>query len=577
MAMHTEVETLLAQVQNAPGFQQLRALRGDIEDDSDTLGAMISEALRFSRERLSPFDTGADRSGCRLEHGRVILAPDHKTRWDEFRDAGWTALDIDAEYGGAGLPRIFAVAVQECFDRGSVCFGMVPGAARAAARLLKAHANPATAQTWIQKFASGEWGATICISEAGAGSDVGRIRTSARRDEAGRWTLFGEKMWISYADHDLTERIGHIVLARPEGAVAGARGLSVFLVPSVSEAPDGTLIRNGLVVRRIEEKLGLHGSPTCVLGLEDAQAELIGIEGRGVAQLFSMIVAMRLQVGTQGLGLAEASFEASARYARERRQGGPWNAPPVPIAAHADVQLTLMRMASRIATLRGIVYAGAIAGDLADAQSDSENKIRASLLQAWLLPIIKNTGAETAFDAAADAILLFGGAGYTKEWPVERYLRDSRILGIYEGTAGMQALDLVGRRWRVPHSGYETFVECVTADIASAPGASSKPLQSALGSLQEACQWLRDPARQEWQIAAASRAMLTLATETAHGWIGTRLAAMPVTNAATERLAACGRFAVSIMIEKIAAARVALSETSNRKKNCEEFGFDTAD
>jgi alkylation response protein AidB-like acyl-CoA dehydrogenase len=426
---------------------------------------------------------------------------------------------------------------------------------------------------WIPKLVSGEWGATICVSEPDAGSDVGRIRTAARRGAAKRhggaaWLIRGEKMWISYGDHDLTERIGHIVLARIEGADRGIRGLSLFLVPSLVARPDGSLGANHVIVRRVEEKLGLHGSPTCALGFEDAEGVLIGSEGRGVAQLFSMIVAMRLQVGSQGLGLAEASYRAAFAYAQQRRQGGPADAPPVTIATHADVQLTLVGMASRICTLRGLVYTAAVAADLADLEPDATARESAASLQAWLLPIIKNSAAETSFAIAADAILLFGGAGYTTEWPVERYLRDARVLAIYEGTGGMQALDLVKRRWRVPGTGCEAFLAALDADLVEWPEGVAAPLRAAISTLVDASRWLRDPAREDWEIEAAARAALRLATDVAHGWIGARLATLGETDATHTRLAAYGRHALSVMAESVAASLAAMHSSPARLRNC---------
>ena len=558
VAYPASVAAMLRQIEATPGIDRLRAL----EDDAlqpELVTAILDEAARFSIERLAPFDAAADRAGCHLVDGRVTLAPGHEALWSEFRDGGWTGIDVAADHGGQGLPACIAVAAQELFDRGSVSFGMAPGAARAAARLLQSHAEADIAARWIPKLASGEWAATICISEPDAGSDVGRIRTAARRDDDGRWRISGEKIWISYGDHSLTDRIGHLVLARPEGAVAGTRGLSLFLVPSVIEREDGVLHRNAVTVRRLEEKLGLHASPTCALGFEEAEALLIGAEGRGVPQLFRMIVSMRLQTGTQGLGLATACLVAAAGYARERRQGGSPDLPPVPIETHADVQLMLVGMASRTATLRGIVYAAAVASDLAERDPDLSERERWGLLLGWLLPIVKNSGAETGFDIAAEAILLFGGAGYTIEWPVERHLRDARILAIYEGTTGMQALDLVRRRWLKPGSGFEAFTDLVDRDLTTLPAACAAPLRQALDQIVTATAWLRDTARTSADIDAAARAGLRAATALAHGWIGARLAA-----GEDVRLAACGRHAVSIMAEQMPAALAAMIAGTTR-------------
>lgn len=547
-------DAALRQIELTPGIDRLRDLIGaDGALQPDMMAAVLDQASRFSTERLTPFDRSADRARCTLRDGRVVLSTGHAAVWADFRDAGWGATDIPAGYGGQGLPSALAIPVQEMFDRGSVSFGMAPGAARAAARLLQTHAAPEIADAWIPKLASGAASATICISEPEAGSDVGRIRTTATVCDDGMWRVTGEKVWISYGDHPLTGQIAHLVLARSDPSTAGTRGLSLFLVPSVIEKTDGAPARNRVVVRRIEEKLGLHGSPTCALGFEGAEALLIGTEGRGVPQLFRMIVAMRLQVGTQGLGLSSACLAAAALYAGERRQGGARDRPPVPIAAHADVQLMLIGMAARIATLRGVVYAAAVTADLAEIDPDGTARASAASLLGWLLPIVKNSAAETAYDIAGEAILLFGGAGYTTDWPIERHLRDARILAIYEGTTGMQALDLVRRRWLHPDTGYEAFFALIEGDLATLPGAGAVPIRQALDQLTAATRWIRDPARTETEIDGAARAALRAATTVAHGWAAARL-----TTSDDPKLAACGQHALSIMSEQLPGALAAM-------------------
>ncbi len=559
------VDAAICQIEQAPGIDRLRAITGaDDLMQPDMISAILYEASRFSTERLTPFDRDADRAGCALRDGRVVLAAGHETVWAGFRDAGWGAIDIPVEFGGQGLPAALAIPVQEMLDRGSVSFGMAPGAARSAAKLLQTYATAEIADAWIPKLAAGLASATICISEPDAGSDVGRIRTTASASDDGTWRITGEKVWISYGDHSLTEQIAHLVLARSDPSTAGTQGLSLFLVPSVTTGSDGAVARNAparnaIVVRRIEEKLGLHGSPTCALGFEGATAMLIGTEGRGVPQLFRMIVAMRLQVGTQGLGLASACLAAAARYAEERRQGGSRNEPPVPIVTHPDVQLMLVGMAARIATLRGVVYAAAVAADLADIDPDDARRAGAALLLGWLLPIVKNSAAETAYEIAGEAILLFGGAGYTTEWPIERHLRDARILAIYEGTTGMQALDLVRRRWLAPATGYEAFVALIESDLAALPQGSAAALRHALDQLMAATGWLRDPARTPAEIDAAARAGLRAATVVAHGWAAARL-----TTSGNPKLAACGVHALSVMTEQLPPAVAAMQAGSHR-------------
>ena len=554
------VDAALRQIELAPGIDRLRSLAGaDGVLQQDMMAAVLDQASRFSTARLTPFDRSADRARCALRDGRVVLAPGHEEVWADFRDAGWAAIDIPVSHGGQGLPSALSIPIQEMFDRGSVSFGMAPGAARAAARLLLTHAASEIADAWIPKLASGLASATICISEPDAGSDVGRIRTTATVCDDGTWRLTGEKVWISYGDHPLTEQIAHLVLARSDASTAGTRGLSLFLVPSVICRSDGAVARNGVVVRRIEEKLGLHGSPTCALGFEGADATLIGAEGRGVPQLFRMIVAMRLQVGTQGLGLSSACLAAAALYAGERRQGGARHQPPVPIAAHADVQLMLVGMAARIATLRGVVYAAAVTADLAEIDPDDTARADAALLLGWLLPIVKNSAAETAYEIAGEAILLFGGAGYTTDWPIERHLRDARILAIYEGTTGMQALDLVRRRWLHPGTGYEAFVALIEDNLATLPGKCAVSMRHALDQLMAATRWLRDPARTETEIDGAARAALRAATAVAHGWAAARLAASD-----DKKLAACGHYGLSIMSEQLPGALAAMQASASR-------------
>lgn len=541
-------EAIAAQIRTTFGIERIR-LQHDEYPDDETIDAMLSAADRFARERIAPFDRASDREGCRAVEGRVVLPAGQEDLWSDYRDGGWTAIDIPANLGGLGLPDVVALGIQELLDRGSIGFGMLSGASRAACRVLGDFADPDIAETWIPQVAAGRWAATICISEAGAGSDLARLRTQARRERE-EWRVSGEKMWTSFGDHPLTERIGHLVLARTGEPAAGTRGLSLFLVPDRHE--DGS--SNGVYLRRIEEKLGLHCSPTCALGFEDASARLIGVEGRGLSQLFSMIQAMRLHVATQGLGATSFCLEEAGRYASERLQGGPAAQPPVPIAAHADVQLTLARLATRTLTLRGLILTAGVAGEL--AASDPA----ARLLLGWLLPIVKNSGAESGFDAASEAMLIFGGAGYTCEWPIEQRLRDARVLAIYEGTTGMQAIDLVKRRWLPPGEGSEAVLALMSEEAALAEPAVRERLERAITTLGEASNWLRAANRDTVAIDAAARPALALATAAAHGWMAARLVRLGW----SERVRDCGRSGLSFMGEEMISAFRAMKEGSER-------------
>ncbi|WP_118132505.1 acyl-CoA dehydrogenase family protein [Oceanicella sp. SM1341] len=464
MSFATQLETTCLMLRHTPGWARVAALHGEVDD---TLAeAVIGEAAKLAEAVIAPLDAVADREGCRLEQGRVRTPAGFREAFRALGEGGWIGMDVPQALGGQGLPLTLQTACQTFFDRACPAFVMAPGPSRCAAVLLAEHGSEALRDAWVPGLAAGDRAATICISEPDAGSDVGRIRTRARRGPDGSWRISGEKIWISFGDHDLAPRIGHCLLARAEGAPEGTRGLSLFLVPSVRE--DGS--RNGVVTRRIEEKLGLHGSPTCALGFEEAEGWLVGAEGRGLAQLFTMIERMRLLTANQGLGIATSACETARAYAAERRQGGRPEAPAVPIDTHPDVRRQLAGMGARTEVLRALVLELATTLDLARMEPEPGARAERAALAGWLLPQAKTFGAETGFDVASAAIQVLGGAGYTREWPVERGLRDSRIFAIYEGTTGMQALDLLTRRlWRDEGRGLAAFRRAMEAEIAAAP------------------------------------------------------------------------------------------------------------
>ena len=531
-----DTAAMRAHIELAAGMDRLRELLGPDAPPPELLGAILDEAARFSDDWLTPFNRTADQSGCRLENGRVQTAAGHKEAWDAYREAGWIGIDQPASAGGQDLPLFMLVACQEIFDRGSVAFGMLSTSQRGAARLIAAHGDEDLKAEWLDKLVSGEWAATICISEPEAGSDVGRIRTLAVPSEEGDWRITGEKIWISFGDHDLAPRIGHCILARTPGAAPGGAGLSLFLVPDRIGAA-GT--RNSIVVRRIEEKLGLHGSPTCALGFENARAHLIGTPGRGLAQLFTMITTMRLMVAVQGLAVAGAATDVAFAYARERRQGGPPAEPPPPIERHADVQRVLSTMASRVETLRGLTIAAAVHADIGRHSPDAAERDQSLALVQWLLPILKTFGGETAFETASDAIQLLGGAGYVRDWPLEQLLRDSRVFTIYEGTSGIQALDLLHRRLRRDGGvRLDAFMTVARAEIARTNAArEAQALETVLDLTADAAARLA-ASRQD----AGAYPFLRLAAFAATSWIALRLANAAPVNSTVSGLAAAGRY-----------------------------------
>ena len=514
----------------------------------DLTSQILDSANRYASAHLVQLNKVGDRNGCALVSGRVVTPDGHRQAWQAFIDGGWLALDAPLELGGVGLPNALGIAVQEIFDTACPAFGMMPVPQRSSARLLQAHGDDAVKAEWLPKLISGEWGATICISEPDAGSDVRRIRTRATRNGDGNWQITGEKCWISFGDQDLTARIGHFLLAQSEA------GISLFLVPSWVEDPAN---RNTVYVRRIEEKLGLHLSPTCALGFEAAQAYLIGEEGRGLQQLFVMITNMRLATGVQGAGIAAAAYACAKAYAEERRQGGA-GPQAVPIAEHADIQATLLSMAARLETLRALNLAVANHADLARSSLDGAVRSHASALNGWLLPIVKTLGGDAAFDNASDAIQILGGAGYTREWPVEQYLRDARVLTIFEGTTGMQAQDLLMRRALKGEESLNAFLA-----VADEEAGSNVEFASSVQILRQTVACLSDSGLSRRDIETAATPFLRLAILVAQGWAAARLSRVADETAEGRHLAAASQYLLSDLAARTEnAARRVLPDAS---------------
>lgn len=439
----------LALLAGTPGWRRLCELRDDLNED--LAAAILGGAGELADEELAPINGAADREGCAIVNGQVRVPASFKQALRLMAEGGWIGIDLPAALGGSGLPFTMQAASAQILDRGCVAFTMCVGGSRAGAWLLAEHAPEGIVSEWVPEVIAGRRTVTICISEAGAGSDLGRINTKATLD-AGIWKVAGQKMWTSFGDHDLSAQIGHCVLARTSNA-PGTRGLSLFLVPTL--LADGR--RNRIETIGIERKLGLHASPTCSLSFDGAEGILIGEPEKGLSQLFTMIELMRLQTGCQGLGIATAAVDVAEAYAQERRQGGEASLPAVRIIEHPDVRRQLGVLRSCTEILRAAVLELATAMDLARTTTGRE-AVEASAYASFLLPLIKNFGAETGFDVANGAIQVLGGAGYTCDWPVEQLLRDSRVLSIYEGTTGMQAWDFLDRRLLRDPSGFSFFV-----------------------------------------------------------------------------------------------------------------------
>jgi alkylation response protein AidB-like acyl-CoA dehydrogenase len=540
MTYRRQVEALVRQLEIAPFLDAL----GDAVDQ-EVWTAVVEQAARFAEGVIDPLDAALDSIGAHLVDGRVVCAPGHREAWTRFAADGWLTLALPETAGGQGLPLVLTTACEELFNRASPAFTILATPNRTAAAMLEGAADPATRAAWVPRLASGEWTATICISEPDAGSDVGRIRTRATCGADGLWRVTGEKCWISYGDHDLAARIGHCMLARSSDAV-GVRGLSLFLVPNIRD--DGAA--NGVHVRRIEEKLGLHGSPTCVMGFEDAEAILIGEAGRGLQTLFHMMMLMRLSCAPQGVGVAEAALSTAIGYARDRRQGGDPAVPPVVIAAHADVQRQLLRMAGRVEVGRGIALAAAVVMDLGERCADADARAGWLALAQFLLPIAKDMSARLGFDVASEAVQVLGGAGYTREWPAERRLRDARVFAVFEGTTGIQAIDLLHRRlWRERGEGMRRFVEIARADVSD----DVAVLGPVLDRLEEVARTLTGWRDRMRDAEAGATAFLDLCGLAVGGWIAARLVRDSGDDAVGRRIKAAARFFLAELKPRVEA------------------------
>lgn len=451
---------LLSQVEDTAG---LLAQPAFAHSDMETARAALDAAADFTREVVVPLGPAGDAEGCRLEGGRVRTPRGFPEAYRAWSAAGWPGFDLPLPEGGQALPLGAQVALAEMVNGASVAFGMLALQQRSAAHLLIGHADAALRERILPLLLAGEWVATICITEPEAGSDVGRIRTLAVPQADGSYALSGSKMFITFGDSDCAERTVHLALARTPGAPPGTPGISLFALPSLRFADDAP---NGITVLRIEHKMGLRASPTCALALEGAIGHRIGAEGQGLKCLFTMMNLMRLEVAVQGVALAEAATQRALAYAAERRQGGAPDAPPVPITQHADVQRMLLTMQARTRAMRALVVFTAGCLDRARVAASMEERNAARGLAELLLPVCKTGGAEGAFEIANLGVQVFGGHGYVSDHGVEQIVRDCRVMAIYEGTSGIQALDLLGRKvLREQGQRYRLLAGAIRADL----------------------------------------------------------------------------------------------------------------
>ena len=485
---------------------------------ADDVEAVLGEAGRIAGEVLAPLNRVGDRYGVTFKDGVVTTAPGWKEAYDTWRQGGWNGLVAETEWGGQALPHVLNAACVEMWNAAAMAFGVGPLVSMSAIDALTAHGSAPLKRAYLGKLVTGEWIATMQLTEPQAGSDVGALRTRAERAADGTYRITGQKIFITYGEHDLTDNIVHLVLARLPDAPPGTRGISLFLVPKFLLNADGTLgARNDLRAHSVEHKLGLHGSPTCTMIFGDhggATGFIVGEENAGMACMFTMMNRARLAVGLQGVGIAERATQQALAYARERRQGRTARMPATesaPIIAHADIKRVLLSMRALTQAARSICYVTAMALDRAERGADKAARQMAHARTSLLTPVAKAFASDIGVEVASLGVQIHGGMGFIEETGAAQFLRDARIGPIYEGTNGIQAIDLVTRK--LPLGGgaaVETYigelrrvVEAVNATNDPAFGWTGVRLEDAVESLKRTTAWLLAQVEKNAQEALA--------------------------------------------------------------------------
>ena len=512
--------------QDMPGFADL---------DRDFTGAVLAEAGRVARDVLQPLNAVGDDEGCRLENGIVRTPTGFREAFGVIREGGWTAIDGDPAYGGQGLPYVIHTAAQEPFVSANMAFNMYQGLTHGACSAIRLHGSEEQKATYLPRLTTCEWTGTMNLTEPHCGTDLGLMRTRAEPQADGTFRVSGQKIFISAGDHDLAANIIHLVLARIPGGPEGIKGISLFIVPKVIVAPDGSLgPRNAVSVGKIERKMGIHGNATCVMNYDGAVGHLVGEPHKGMRAMFTMMNEARLGVGLQGYAQAEAAYQNARAYAMDRLQGrdvtgakAPAEAAD-PIIVHPDIRRNLMDQKSFVEGARALTWWGALLIDRAHRAGDME----ADGLISLLTPVIKGFLTDRGFDCTIAAQQVFGGHGYIEEWGMSQFARDARIAMIYEGANGIQALDLVGRKLALDGGRHlMAFFELIKAFNRESEGDAMlkadflDPLKAASKDLQAAAMFfLAEGGKDPHAALAGSHDFLHMMGHVALGFMWARMA-----------------------------------------------------
>ncbi|MEH3099653.1 acyl-CoA dehydrogenase C-terminal domain-containing protein [Sphingomonas adhaesiva] len=490
-------------LEHVVGLDRYANVEGFAAATPDTVDAVLEEGGRFVAEVLFPLNQSGDQEGCkRHDDGSVTTPAGFKQAYDRFVESGWGTLSAPEAFGGQGMPHVVSTAFQEFMISSNMAFAMYPGLAHGAIAALVVKGSPEQQEKYLPKMVSGEWGGTMNLTEPQCGTDLGLIRTKAEPQADGSYAITGTKIFISAGEHDLTDNIIHLVLAKTPGAPDSSKGISLFVVPKFLVNDDGSLgERNAVSCGSIEHKMGIRASATCVMNYDGAKGWLVGEEMKGLAAMFIMMNAARLGVGLQGLAIAEVAFQNAVQYAKDRRQGRALTGAAEPdekadtLFVHPDVRRMLMEAKAWTEGLRALCLWGALQVDLEHNAATEEERQLAGDLIGLLTPVIKGVGTDKGYEIATNAQQVYGGHGYIQEWGMEQYVRDARIAQIYEGTNGVQAMDLAGRKLAMNGGrAVQAFGKLVLEEIAAgkqneATADFAARLEKAAGELQGATMW----------------------------------------------------------------------------------------
>ncbi len=530
----------------------------------DVVDAVLDEGGKFVAEVLFPLNASGDQEGCtRHDDGSVTTPKGFKEAYDAFVESGWGTLSAPEEFGGQAMPHVVSTAFQEFMISSNMAFAMYPGLSHGAIAALLAKGSDEQKAKYVPNMVSGKWGGTMNLTEPQCGTDLGLIRTRAEPQADGSYAITGTKIFISSGEHDLTENIIHLVLAKTPGAPESSKGISLFVVPKFLVNDDGSLgDRNPVTCGSIEHKMGIHANSTCVMNYDGAIGWLVGEEMKGLAAMFIMMNAARLGVGLQGLGVAETAYQNAVQYAHDRRQGRALTGPSEPtekadpLFVHPDVRRMLMEAKALTEGLRALCLWGALQVDLEHAAPVDADRQMAADLIGLLTPVIKGYGTDKGYEIATNAQQVYGGHGYIAEWGMEQYVRDARIAMIYEGTNGVQAMDLVGRK--LAQNGgraVQAFFALVASEVETAKHDAATAdfatrLEKALGDLQASTMWfMANGMTNPDNVGAGAYSYMTLMGHVAVGLMWLRMAV------AATRLKAAGEGDAAFLDAKLVTAR----------------------